>query len=93
MPESDTIDQRREAAAALALRALAWTLAEQTRADRLLALTGLDPQGLRARIGEPDVLAAVLKFLEAHEPDLVACAAALGVEPEALVAARWSLEA
>jgi hypothetical protein len=35
----------------------------------------------------------VLGFLEAHEPDLVACAAELGIKPEALVAARRSLEA
>jgi hypothetical protein len=35
----------------------------------------------------------VLRFLEAHEPDLVACAAALEVEPAELVEARRRLEA
>lgn len=78
--------------AALALSALAWTLGDQARAERLLALTGLDPAELRARAGAPAVLAAVLAFLEAHEPDLIACAAALGVDPKALVAAREALE-
>ena len=82
-----------EPADALALRALAWTLAEPDRANRLIALTGLDPADLRARIGEPSVLAASLAFLEAHEPDLVACAADLEVAPEALVRARHELEA
>ena len=36
----------------------------------------------------PRFLAAVLRFLEGHEPDLVACAEALGVPPARLVAAR-----
>ncbi len=38
------------------------------------------------------VLAAALGFLEAHEPDLVACAEALDMKPESLVAARTALE-
>jgi len=77
---------------ALALSALAWTLADPDRAERLLALTGLAPDDLRQRLGEPTTLAAALGFLEAHEPDLVACAEALGVPPAALVDARRSLE-
>jgi len=76
----------------LALHALAWTLGEPTRAARLLGLTGLDGEALRMRAGDPAVLAAVLAFLEAHEPDLLACAAALDATPQALVAARASLE-
>jgi hypothetical protein len=35
----------------------------------------------------------VLGFVEAHEPDLVACADALDVPPAALVEARRALEA
>ena len=77
----------------LALRALAWTLADPDRAARLLALTGLDPAALRARAAEPATLAAVLGFVEAHEPDLVGCADALDVPPAALVGARRTLEA
>jgi hypothetical protein len=55
-------------------------------------VTGLDAAGLRARAGEPALLAAALGFLEAHEPDLIACADALGVRPAQLVAARAALE-
>ena len=76
----------------IALRALVWTLAAPDRADRMLALTGLAVDDLRARAGEPALLAAVLGFLEAYEPDLIACAEELEVRPEALVAARAQLE-
>lgn len=79
-------------AEAIALQALAWTLGDSARASRLLDLTGLDPAGLRARAGEPALLAATLGFLEAHEPDLVACADALAVQPADLAAARAELE-
>ena len=76
----------------LALGALSWTLAEDARAGRLLALTGLTPDALRARLGEPAFLAAMLRFLEAHEPDLLACAEALEIAPARLVEARRRLE-
>ena len=77
---------------ALALDALVWTLGEPSRASRLLDMTGLDPAELRARAGDPVLLAATLAFLEAYEPDLVACAEALGVKPTDLTAARAALE-
>ncbi len=76
----------------LALGALGWTLNEDARASRFLALTGLTPETLRARIGDPVFLAASLRFLEGHEPDLMACAEALNVAPSALVDARRELE-
>lgn len=77
---------------ALALAALGWALAEDARAHRLLALTGLDPERLRAGLGDEALLAAILAFLEAHEPDLIACAAALGTSPDTLAEARRRLE-
>ena len=77
----------------LGLRALAWTLAEPSRANRLLDVTGLSPAELKASAGDPGTLAALLGFLEAHEPDLVACATEIGVSPAALVAAHRELDA
>jgi hypothetical protein len=77
---------------ALALGALGWTLSEDMRAARLLALTGITPDLLRERLDDRSFLAAVLRFLEGHEPDLLACADALGVAPARLVAAREGLE-
>ena len=48
---------------------------------------------MRERLDDRAFLAAVLLFLEGHEPDLIACADALGVTPARLVAAREELEA
>lgn len=75
----------------LALSALVWILQDEDRADRLLALTGLDADGIRARITEPALLEAVLGYLESYEPDLIACAKTLDVPPTALVLARERL--
>lgn len=79
--------------ATVALRALAVSLGDETRADRLLALTGLTADDLRQRAADPAVLVAVLRFLEDHEPDLLAVAEDLGMRPQELVAARSALEA
>jgi len=76
----------------LALAALGWIVADPVRAQRLLDVTGLTPDDLRTRIGDSELLAATLRFLEAHEPDLVACAEAIDVAPGRLVAAREVLE-
>ena len=74
-----------------ALDALAWILIDDGRAGRFVALTGISPEDLRARAGDPAVLDATLGFLEGHEPDLFACAKAIGVAPIELVAARQRL--
>ncbi|MET0248659.1 MAG: DUF3572 domain-containing protein [Sphingobium sp.] len=78
-------------AATLALMALGWTLSDENRADRLLAMTGMDADMLRAGVGDPTTLGAVLAFLADHEPDLLACADALDVRPETLIAAKEML--
>lgn len=76
---------------ALALGALGWILSDNDRAARLLALTGLDSEALRAGLGDLAVLGAVLDFLLANERDLVAAAEHLGTDPQVLVRARDSL--
>jgi len=68
-------------------------LTDQDRAERFLSLTGLTPDVLRASLGEPATMAAVLEFLCSHEPDLVAAADALEVTPETLARARERLGA
>jgi hypothetical protein len=79
-------------ALALALNALAATLGDKRRARRFLDLTGIGTDELRARAADPALLAALLRFLEAHEPDLLGVSEELGVKPEALVEARRELE-
>ena len=76
----------------LALAALAATLGDERRAQRFIDLTGIGTEELRRRAAEPELLAALLRFLEAHEPDLVDVAEAVGVKPEVLVDARARLE-
>jgi hypothetical protein len=84
--------ERAAAAETVALSALVWILGDEDRARRLLDLTGLTPEQLRAGLTDPGVLAAGLRFLESHEPDLVACAQAVAVPPAELVEARRLLE-
>ena len=77
---------------ALALAALAATLGCERRAQRFIDLTGIGTDELRARAADPVLLAALLRFLEAHEPDLLAVAEDLGCTPQDLVEARARLE-
>lgn len=69
----------------LALQALAAIIADEPLRDRFLALTGFDPETIRARAGEPDMADAVAEFLSGHEPDLIRIAGQLGVTPDHLI--------
>ena len=77
---------------AVALAALAATLGDDRRAQRFIDLTGIGTGELRRRAGEPTLLAALLRFLEAHEPDLLSVSDELGLKPRDLVEARQQLE-
>lgn len=79
-------------AEALALSALAAALSDERRARRFLDLSGIGTDELRNRAEDPAVLAALIRFLEAHEPDLIEVAEAVGVAPRDLVEARETLE-
>lgn len=74
-----------------ALQALAHVAGDPDLGPRFLALSGLDAAGLRASADDPAVLAALIDFLAMRESDLIACADAIGVKPEALVRAGASL--
>lgn len=79
-------------AEALALSALAATLSDERRARRFLDLSGIETDELRRRAADPAILAALIRFLESHEPDLIDVAEAIGVSPQELVVAREELE-
>ena len=74
------------------MAALAATLTDERRAERFLALTGIGTDELRRRAGEPQLLAALLRFLEAYEPDLLSVSEQIGVRADALVTARRQIE-
>ena len=92
MPQRPKPDDRSSASAAtLALAALGWLLEDDDRAQRYLSLTGLDPDTLRAALGDASVLLSCLDFLANYEPDLIRAAEALAVTPEDLIEARSAL--
>ena len=92
MHRDEGTDDLQDGDAALALRALGWILSDEPSAERLLSLTGLAPDELRASLTEQATLAAILSFLTAHEDDLIACAEALQMPPAAIAAAARRLE-
>jgi hypothetical protein len=77
---------------ALALAALAATLTDERRARRFLDMTGIGTDELRARADDPELLSAVIRFLENYEPDLLSVSEEIGVGAGELIAARQALE-
>jgi hypothetical protein len=77
----------------IALLVIGWIVADIGRAERFLAMTGLDSEQLRNGLAVKAIQLAALDFLSGHEPDLVACATDLGEKPETLAAAREGLGA
>ena len=88
LPRAAKAGASREDAERMAIRALGFLAADEERLDRFLALSGLDPGGLRAAAAAPGFLAGVLDHLCADEPALLAFAAEAGVAPEHVDRAR-----
>ncbi len=81
-----------DAAATLALQALAYIMSDDKLMERFVNLSGITADDLRDGLDTDPVLAAILAFLASHEPDLLACAAALGQSPEQLMNAAHVLQ-
>ncbi|MFV0279496.1 MAG: DUF3572 domain-containing protein [Rhodoblastus sp.] len=81
----------REEAETIAVQALAHIAADDDRLNRCLALTGLDPAGLRTAAAEPGFLACVLDHLAGYEPDFLDFASQSRLAPERIAAARLLL--
>lgn len=75
----------------LAIAALVFIAAETETLSRFLELTGIDPGDVRAAAQDQRFLLAVLDFLMADEPLLLAFAASDGLKPENIVAAHRKL--
>jgi Protein of unknown function (DUF3572) len=74
----------REMAETIAAQGLAFLAADAERLARFLALTGLQPAELAARVGATEVLSAVLSYLAADESLLLTFAANSHVAPETI---------
>ena len=80
-----------EQAVDVARLALTFIAEDQDRIARFLALSGVGPTEIRARMQDPAFLAGVLDFLLGHEPDVLAFAEWAELNPELPKAARYAL--
>lgn len=83
----------RDAAETVAYQALQFVAGDEDRLGRFLALTGVGPGDLRARVADPWFLIGVLDFLLNYEPDLLAFAEAREIDPHDPGKARQVLAA
>ncbi|MCW5713851.1 MAG: DUF3572 family protein [Bauldia sp.] len=77
----------------IAVQGLAFLANDPDRLGRFLALTGLQPEGIRAAAADPAFLAGVLRHIAGWEPDLLAFADAAAVAPADIRAAAVKLGA
>lgn len=83
--------EHRAPAEEIAIAALGFIAADPELLSRFLALTGIEPQAIRAAAREPGFLAGVLQFIAAHEPTLLDFATAARLDPEAVLRAMRRL--
>lgn len=77
----------RDAAETIAAEGLAFLAADERRLTRFLSLTGLSPPELRAALGAPETLRAVLEHVSEDESLLLVFAASVSRRPEEVTAA------
>lgn len=80
-----------EDAQAVALKALAHVAGDEALLSRFVTLTGCGLDDIKARLADNGFLAAVLDFLLADEPSLLAFVEAEGLAPETPMLARYKL--
>jgi hypothetical protein len=90
-PSKADAKARQEAAGELAITALSFIAAEPEALGRFLALTGIDPQSIRAAAREPGFLLGVLDFLAGDEQLLLGFANANDIDPEDVARAQIAL--
>lgn len=80
-----------ETAEQIAINALAFIAADQSRLGQFLATTGYDPAQIRAEAGSTHFLTGVLDFLLSDESQLLVFASHSGLDPAEIGAARRAL--
>lgn len=81
----------RDEAEALALQALGWLAAQDDLLGVFMGSAGVSSDDLKARAGDPDLLAAVLDFLLMDDQWVSGFAEATGRAPDAPMRARMAL--
>ena len=79
---------QQELAETVALRALAWLVADDSLLPVFLGSTGASERDLRERAGDPEFLGATLDFLLLDDAWLGRFAAEAGLTPETVARAR-----
>jgi hypothetical protein len=80
-----------EQAMVIALQALAFFAADETRLDGLMSVTGLTPQDLRSAAADPAFLGGIVDYLLTSEPLLLEFASQENLPPEVVMQARLNL--
>ena len=75
----------------LALKALAYLAQSDEELERFVALSGVTPANLRARAGDPEILAAVLDFILGDDGRVTGFCETVEIEPAELQTARRAL--
>lgn len=78
-------------AEAIALQALAWLVGHDELCPIFLGATGVSPDDLRDRVGEPAFLAAVLSFLTLDDTWVIAFCDQAGLAYDQPLQARYAL--
>jgi hypothetical protein len=83
-----SLQERQDAATALAIIALGFIAGEPERLGRFLALTGIGPESIRNAAREPDFLVGVLDYLASDDQLLRAFAEQNDFDPQQVMQAR-----
>lgn len=86
-----TQSSAREAAEAIAVKALEFIAGDPVLFNRFLAPSGLEVAQLRQAASAPGFFAGLLDFVLGHEPTLLAFAKAAEIAPEHVAQAREAL--
>jgi hypothetical protein len=79
---------QRSEAETLGLKGLTWLAGEPDALLRFLAVSGLELDDLKARAGDPELLAAILDFLLAEDALLMSFCNAEALDPKRIHQAR-----
>lgn len=82
---------QREAAETLALQAVAWLVSNEDLRPVFLGASGLSEDDLRTRLGDPELLAAVMDFLLMDDAWVVAFSDTHSIDYERVMQARVAL--